>query len=109
MPGLSPQSVEGATAAVVSKGGEAAAVKPMAGGAAIVPLPLTGGKKRKGTRRLSKKVIKMLKAMPKKKLAKLMKGGVGETGEDEAETAPAMGGKKKGKTARKSRRSGLFY
>jgi hypothetical protein len=100
-------SVEGATAAVVSKDGDAAAVKPMKGGAAIVPLPLTGGKKRRGTRRLSKKVLKMLKAMPKKKLAKMMRGA-GE-GEEEMEAAPAMGGKKKGKTARKSRRSGLLY
>lgn len=104
MSNLSPADV---TAAVVSKDGEAAAVKPMKGGAAIVPLPLTGGKKRKGTRRLSKKVLKMLKAMPKKKLAKMMKGA-GE-GDDEEETVAAMGGKKKGKTARKSRRSGLFY
>ncbi len=105
MPGLSPQSFEGATAAVVTKGGGAATVKPMAGGAAIVPLPLTGGKKRKGTRRLSKKVLKMLKAMPKKKLAKLMKGGVDENGEED----PMITGSGKKRGSRKTRRSTLLY
>jgi hypothetical protein len=103
-----------ATSVVVPKGApaEAAAATPMKGGMMLSPLPLTGGKKRRGTRRLSKKVIKMLKAMPKAKLAKMMKGGQGMDG-SEAETvdtgAEGAARKKKGKTARKSRRSTLLY
>lgn len=82
---------------------EAAEVTPMKGGVMLSPLPLSGGRKRK-TRRLSKKVLKMLKKMPKAKLAKMMKGGE----EAMEEEAPAMGGRKR-KTARKSRRSTLLY
>jgi hypothetical protein len=47
----------------------------------------------------------MLKGMSKKKLAKLMKGGV-EEGED---AEGAVGGRKRGKTARRTRRSTLLY
>lgn len=100
MSNLSPAEV---TAAVVSKDGDAAAVKPMKGGAVLSPLPLSGGRRK--TKRLSKKVLRMLKGMSKKKLAKLMKGGV-EEGED---AEGAVGGRKRGKTARRTRRSTLLY
>ncbi len=102
MSNLSPADV---TAAVVSKDGDAAAVKPMKGGAVLSPLPLSGGRRK--TKRLSKKVLRMLKGMSKKKLAKLMKGGVDENGEEDPMITGS--GKKKGKTARKSRRSTLLY
>lgn len=76
----------------------------MKGGMLLSPLPLTGGKKRGSTRRISKKVLKMLKKNPKlmKKLA-AMKGG-------EEEVVPA-GGKKRNSTRRGSKksRSGLLY
>lgn len=113
MPDPTPasSSTSSATAAIVptGKGGvpapdQTVAATPMTGGGLLLsPLPLGGGKRRKGTRRLSKKVLKMLKAMPKKKLAKMMKGA----GPEEFETA--TGGKSKPKTARKSRRSTLMY
>jgi hypothetical protein len=103
------------TAAIVmpTKGGEpltgdAVEVKPMAGGGlALAPAPLSGGRRRK-SRRMTKKMLKMIKGMPKSKLAKLMKGGEGEVAEGSAEV---LGGRKrKGKkTARKSRRHGLLY
>lgn len=104
MPGssLTPADVSGVVVPKDGGAADAAAVKPMTGGAAIVPMPLAGGRKKRGTRRLSKKVLKMLKKMPKAKLAKMMKGA----GEEMAEES--VGGKK-GKTARRTRRSGLLY
>lgn len=55
--------------------GAAAAVTKMSGGGLILsPLPLGGGKRRK-TRRISKKVLRMFKKGSKAKLMKLMKGG----------------------------------
>ena len=100
------------TAAIVmpTKGGEpvpgeAMKVTPMAGGGlALSPASVSGGRRR-GSRRMTKKMLKMLKGMPKAKLAKLMKGGEGEEGE-------VVGARRRGKgkkTARKTRRSGLLY
>jgi hypothetical protein len=70
------------------------------GGIAATALPLSGAGRK--TRRLSKKALKMLKAMPKAKLLKLAgkKGGVDPT--------MTAGGKKKGSRKTK-RRSGLLY
>ncbi len=86
---------------VVPPGGTGAdkvAVTNMGGGGiAATALPVTGGSK---TRRLSKKALKMLKAMPKAKLLKLVgkKGGMEPTG----------GGKKKG-SRKTRRRHGFLY
>jgi hypothetical protein len=85
---------------VPPKGGSAdamAVTKLAGGGIAATALPLSGGRK---TRRLSKKAIKMLKAMPKAKLLKLAgkKGGMAE-----------MGGAKKKGSRKTKRRSGLLY
>jgi hypothetical protein len=100
------------TAAIVvpTKGGEpltgdAVEVKPMAGGGlALSPASITGGRRK--SRRMTKKMLKMIKGMSKAKLAKLMKGGEGMEGEG----AEVGGRKRKGKkTARKSRRHGLLY
>ena len=52
---------------------EAAAVTPMKGGMMLTPLPLGGG--RRGTKKLSKKVLKMFKKGSRGKLVKMMKGG----------------------------------
>ena len=99
------------TAAIVmpTKGGEpvpsqAVSVTPMTGGLALSPASVSGGRRR-GSRRMTKKMLKMLKGMPKSKLAKLMKGGEGDEGE-------VVGARRRGKgkkTARKTRRSGLLY
>jgi len=90
---------------------QAAAVTKMAGGGLVLsPLPLSGGRKRRGTKRLSKKVLKMFKKGSAKKLAKLLKGG--QEAEDvmatEGEAAPVEGARRKrrgGKTRRGSRKS----
>jgi hypothetical protein len=88
----------------------AVAATKMAGGAlALTPLPLSGGRRK--SRRMTKKMLKMIKGMSKAKLAKLMKGGE-EAEEAVAEAGPAeVGGRKRRgkKTARKSRRHGLLY
>ncbi len=76
---------------------DAAKVTPMSGGAVLSPLPLNGGRRRK-TRRVSKKVLAMIKRMPKSKLNKLMKGGEMEEPVAEEEMA--------GSSRRKSRRGG---
>lgn len=97
--------------------GEAAAVTKMAGGGLVLsPLPLSGGRKRRGTKRLSKKVLKMFKKGSAKKLSKLLKGG--QEGED-AVTAPETpeptegarrrrGSRKTKRGSRKSRHSFLY-
>ena len=87
------------TAAGEAKPAEAAAVTKMSGGGLLLsPLPLSGGRRK--TRRLSKKVLKMLKKMPKAKLAKLMKGG-----QEAMETVAAEGeGAETGAARKKSRR-----
>jgi hypothetical protein len=86
------------------------AATPMKGGMMLSPLPLGGGKRK--TRRLSKKMLKMLKKLPASKLKMLMKGGV-EEGEAPAAApaaeAPATGARRKSRRGKKSRRSGLLY
>ena len=76
----------------------------MKGGMLLSPLPLGGGKRRK-TKRLSKKTLKMLKKMTKPQLKALMKGGEGE-GVVPGEGQEGLGRRRK---SRKTRRSGLLY
>lgn len=102
-----------------TKGGEAmpeqaAAVTKMAGGGLVLsPLPLSGGRKRK-TKRISKKVLKMFKKGSAKKLQKLMKGGdeAEEVMATESQAAPVEGARRKtrrgGKKSRKTRHSFLY-
>jgi hypothetical protein len=99
-----------------AKPAEAAAVTGMKGGGLLLsPLPLTGGKKKSKTRRLSKKVLKMFKKGSAKKLARLMKGG--NEGEDEVVTegegAETGAARKKRGTKRQSRKGsrkhGMLY
>jgi hypothetical protein len=89
----------------------AVAATKMAGGAlALTPLPLSGGRRK--SRRMTKKMLKMIKGMSKSKLAKLMKGGEeAEEAVASAEPVADVGGRKRRgkKTARKSRRHGLLY
>lgn len=93
--------------------GQAAGVAKMAGGGIVLtPMPLAGGKRR--SRKVSKKVLKMLKKMGPTKVAKMLKKG----GQEEMVAAPetpetpevtgARRARKGRKTARKSRR-GFFY
>jgi hypothetical protein len=85
---------------------QAAGMTKMAGGGLVLqPLPLAGGKRRKTARKISKKVLKMLKKMGPAKVAKMMKKGGGEDGQM---GEMAMDGAKRRKTARKTRR-GFFY
>lgn len=96
--------------------GEAMKVTPMAGGGlALSPATVSGGRRR-GSRRMTKKMLKMLKGMPKAKLAKLMKGGEEATEMTEGEAEAPVGARRRSrkggkgkKTARKSRRHGLLY
>jgi len=53
----------------------AAAVTQMKGGAVITPLPLSGGRRSRKTKKLSKKVLNMFKKGSRSKLMKMMKGG----------------------------------
>ena len=92
-----------------------AVTKMAGGGVGLTPLPLSGGRRR-GSRRLTKKMLKMLKGMPKSKLAKLMKGGEEATEMTEGEAEAPVGARRRSrkggkgkKTARKSRRHGLLY
>ena len=97
---------------------QAAAVTKMAGGGLVLsPLPLSGGRKRK-TKRLSKKVLKMFRKGSAKKLQKLLKGGqeaeevVATEGESPA--APTEGARRRGsrktkRGSRKSRRHAFLY
>jgi hypothetical protein len=107
------------TAAGAMDMAKAAAVTPMAGGGLVLsPLPLSGGRRK--TRRLSKKVMKMMKSMSKAKLAKLMKGGVEAeeaVAEEPTEVAPTegarrrrtkKGSKKSRKGSKKSRHAFLY-
>lgn len=70
-------------------GSATGATKMSGGGLILTPLPLNGGKKGKKTRKVSKKVLKMLKKMGSAKVAKLLKkkGGQEETVEEEPMTA----------------------
>jgi hypothetical protein len=99
-----PETPAPAAVVVPTKGseaqpGSAVAATPMKGGMMLSPMPLGGGKRK--TRKITKKMLRVLKKNPKimKKLAS-MKGG-------EDEGAPVEGGKKK--TRRTKRRSALLY
>ena len=97
---------------------DAAAVTKMAGGGLVLsPLPLSGGRKRK-TKRLSKKVLKMFKKGSAKKLAKLLKGGQeaeevmateGESTPEEGAGRRRRGSRKTRRGSRKSRRHAFLY
>lgn len=91
---MSDSPVEKTAAAVVSADGkDGAAIQPVQGGGAVLsPLPLSGGRRK--TRRVSKKVLKMLKKMGPAKVAKMLKGG---------EAAPIEGGRRR-KSRKGSRR-----
>ena len=101
---------------VPTKGGElvpgaAASATPMKGGMMLSPLPLAGGRRRR-SKKLSKKVLKMLKKMTAGELKQAMKGGV--DGEETTETAtaeatPVGARRRKTRRSKKSRRSGLLY
>lgn len=86
---------------------DAVAATPIKGGAILSPLPLSGGRRRK-TRRMSKKAVKMLKKMTPKQIKKMLKGGEEPVGAPEAEMEGARRRSRKG--GRKSRKSrGLLY
>lgn len=78
-------------------------VKPMAGGAVLLsPADVTGGRRRRGSRKMSKKLLKMLKALK-------MKGGEDEMpmaeGDASAMSTPAEeGGRRRRRGSRKTRR-----
>ena len=92
--------MKSAPAAVMAAGdGTAAKITPMAGGGGVIsPLPLIVGGKRR-SRKLSKKVLKMLKKMGPAKVAKLVKKG----GNTMSEDGTAMGGRRR-RSGRKTRR-----
>lgn len=113
-----PAPVDSSAVVVPTKEGtpqpaQAAAVTKMSGGGLLLsPLPLGGGKRRK-TKRLSKKVLRMFKKGSRSKLMKLMKGGeeatgvvTGSTGQSEG---AASGGRRKRGTKRRSRRHAMLY
>lgn len=91
---------------------QAAGVSKMAGGGVVLtPLPLAGGKRR--SRKISKKVLKMLKKMGSAKVAKLLKKGGAEevvTGGEGEEASEVVGARRRTRRrgSRKSRR-GFFY
>ncbi len=84
---------------------QAAGVAKMSGGGMILtPLPLEGGRKRR-TRKVSRKVLKMLKKMGPAKVAKMLKKKGGQ--EDmmgEEEPAPTMTAGRSRKTRRGGRK-----
>lgn len=85
---------------------KAAAATQMKGGMMLSPLPLGGGKRRK-TRRISKKVLRMFMKGSKAKLMKLMKGG--QDGENVV-TGNEDGGRRKSRRgSRKSRKHPMLY
>lgn len=85
---------------------DAVAATPIKGGAMLSPLPLSGGRRRK-TRRLSKKAVKMLKKMTPKQIKKMLKGGQEPAAVEEGEMEGARRRRSR-KGSRKSRR-GMFY
>ncbi len=114
-----PAPVDSSAVVVPTKEGtpqpaQAAAVTKMSGGGLLLsPLPLGGGKRRK-TKRLSKKVLRMFKKGSRSKLMKLMKGGeeankivTGEQGQGDG--AASGGASKKRGTKRRSRRHAMLY
>ncbi len=100
-----------------TKGGEAqpdeaAAVTKMAGGGLVLsPLPLSGGRRHRKTKRLSKKVLKMFKKGSAKRLQKLLKGGQGaeDLVVDEPATEGAARRRRGTRRASKSRRHAFLY
>jgi alpha/beta superfamily hydrolase len=107
-------SAKSSAVVVPTKGGspqpaEAAAVTEMKGGALVLsPLPLSGGRRRKGsrkTKKVPKKILKMFRKGSAKTLRRLMKGGEEAQGVVATESEPAEGGRK-----RKSRKHrGFLY
>lgn len=88
---------------------DAVAATPMKGGALLSPLPLTGGRRGRKTRRMSKKAMKMLKKMTPKQLKKMLKGGEEPAAVEATEMEGARRRSRKGgRKSRKSRR-GLLY
>ena len=87
--------------------GSAAGVAKMSGGGLVLtPLPLSGGRRTRKSRKISKKVLKQLKKMGTKKVMKMLKKGGQMEGEmTSSEPAPSTGARRR---SRRSRR-GLFY
>ena len=87
---------------------QAAAVTTMKGGAiAVTAMPLSGGGKRKKTKKVPKKILKLFKKGSAGKLRKLMKGG--EAAKEvvvggEGEGADLEGARRRRRTRRHSRR-----
>lgn len=109
MSGPAPASVVVPTKAGEPQPSAAAAAIPMKGGMLLSPLPLTGGRRGRKTRRLSKKVLKMLKKIPASKLKKMMKGsGEGDVPDGTGSETGITGGRRR-RGSRKTRRSGLLY
>ena len=100
-PAASTDTKSAPAAVMAAADGTAATVTPMAGGgSAIVPLPLGGGKRR--SRKLSKKVLKMLKKMGPAKVAKMVKKGGDDTGMGMGDEG-AVGGRRR-RSGKKTRR-----
>lgn len=103
MPGNGSSEVAGVVVGNTESGSasQAAAVVPMTGGNMVVPLPLGGGKRK--SRKLSKKVLKMLKKMGPSKVVKMIKKG-GEIQGDGTD----MGGRRH-RRSKKTRRHSRKY
>ena len=97
-----------AAVAVPSSGStsDAVAATPIKGGALLSPLPLAGGRRRK-TRRMSKKAMKMLKKMTPKQIKKMLKGGQEAPVAEEAEMEGAR--RRRSRKASHRSRRGMFY
>ena len=104
----SPSTVVVPTSGGMPIPGAAASATPMKGGMMLSPLPLAGGRRRK-SKKLSKKVLKMLKKMTPRDLKKAMKGGEGEVATDDTPDPTPVGARRKTRRSKKSRRSGLLY
>jgi hypothetical protein len=91
--------VPGSTSGAPDMGGATGATKMMGGGLILTPLPLEGGRRR--SRKVSKKVLKMLKKMGPAKVAKLLKK---KGGQEEMAEEPVMEGGRRRKTRRGGRR-----
>jgi len=94
----------------VAQPADAAAVTQMKGGALVLsPLPLSGGRRLRKTKKVPKKVLALFKKGTAKKLRKLMKGG--ETAEEEVTSGDAdmsgadMTGAEEGGRRRRSRKA----
>lgn len=107
------------TVVMPTKGGapqpsEAVAAVPLKGGAlALSPLPLGGGKRRK-TKKIPKKVLKLFKKGSTGKLRKLMKGGQEQQevvmgGELEGEGLEGARRRRSRRGSRKTRRHSFLY